>query len=73
MEAKILEELDSLGLSTTAERPHPRRLTYADLGKLNYLQAVIKVSHPLSPCRYKNTLVFNLVWDIKKWHSLLSF
>lgn len=43
VEAKILEELDSLELSITPQRPRPRPLTYADLPKLAYLQAVIKV------------------------------
>ena len=43
VEAKIIEELDSLELSITPERPHPRPLTYADLGRLTYLQAVVKV------------------------------
>ena len=43
VEAKILEELDLLELSINPERPRPRPLTYADLPKLAYLQAVIKV------------------------------
>ena len=33
VENKIIAELDSLGLSITAERPHPRKMTFADLGK----------------------------------------
>ena len=51
VENKIIAELDSLGLSITAERPHPRKMTYADVGKLTYLQATIKASSqmPLSP------------------------
>lgn len=44
VEAKIVEELQSHGLLATAENPDPRQLTYPDLGKLTYLQAVIKVS-----------------------------
>ena len=47
VEAKILAELDSLGLSTTPNRPRPRDLTYADLGRMPYLQAVIKACHVL--------------------------
>ena len=43
MEAKILEELDSLELLITPERPRPREMVYADLSKLVYLNAVIKV------------------------------
>jgi hypothetical protein len=47
VEQKILAELDALELTITSERPQPRNLTYADLNKLPYLQAVIKVTrHP---------------------------
>eukprot|EP00884_Botryococcus_braunii_P006038 jgi/Botrbrau1/15435/Bobra.43_2s0060.1 len=42
VEAKVLEELDSLELLVTPERPNPRSLEFADLGRLVYLQAVIK-------------------------------
>lgn len=48
VENKIIAELDSLGLSITAERPHPRKMTFADLGKLTYLQATIKASNQMS-------------------------
>ncbi len=43
MEAKIVAELQSLGLMPTAENPQPRELTYSDACELTYLQAVIKV------------------------------
>ena len=43
VEAKILAELDGLELSITPQRPHPRRMTYADMNRLTYLQATIKV------------------------------
>ena len=43
VEAKILAELDSLELSITLQRPHPRKMTYADVNQLTYLQATIKV------------------------------
>ena len=43
VEAKLLEELDSLQLLATPSRPHPRRVLPADLGRLPYLQAIIKV------------------------------
>ncbi len=36
-------ELDSLGLLVTPERPTPANLEYADLSKLTYLSAAIKV------------------------------
>jgi cytochrome P450 len=42
VEAKIVAELDAAGLLATPERPEPRRLEWADLGKLVYLQAFIK-------------------------------
>ncbi|CAL5224619.1 g7335 [Coccomyxa viridis] len=42
VEAKILAELDSLELSITPQRPHPRKMTYADVNQLTYLQATIK-------------------------------
>ena len=44
VEAKITAELDSLGLLVTPQNPKPRPLEYADLTKLTYLGAVIKVS-----------------------------
>lgn len=43
VEAKIVEELDSLELLITPERPRPREMVYADLSKMVYLNAVIKV------------------------------
>ena len=46
VEAKVVAELDSLELLVTADRPNPRKVTYADLAKLEYLQAVIKVRLP---------------------------
>ena len=46
VEASIVAELDDLDLLVTADRPQPRKLTYGDLNKLVYLQAVVKVSLP---------------------------
>ena len=45
VEQKILAELDSLELLRSSTRLTPRELTYADLSKLTYLNAVIKVLH----------------------------
>ena len=42
-EAKVAAELDRLGLLATSERPQPRSLEYADVAKMVYLQAAIKV------------------------------
>ena len=38
-----MAELDSLELLVTPKRPSPRSVTYPDLAKLEYLQAVVKV------------------------------
>lgn len=46
LEAKVLQELQSLGLAASAKNPVSRQLTYADLGELAYLQAVVKVCYP---------------------------
>lgn len=43
VEAKICQELDEHGLLVTADRPNPRKVTYEDLSKLNYLDMAIKV------------------------------
>jgi len=45
IEAKVVEELDRLGLLATKERPQPREVKYEDLSKLTYLNLVIKVCH----------------------------
>lgn len=42
-----MAELDSLQLSITPQRRHPRKMTYADLNRLTYLQATIKVAFTL--------------------------
>ena len=42
VEAKIVAELDAAGLLATPARPEPRRLEWADLNPLVYLQAFIK-------------------------------
>lgn len=42
VEVKIVAELDAAGLLATPSRPEPRRLEWADLNKLVYLQAFIK-------------------------------
>lgn len=41
--AKVEAELDSAGLLKTAANPTPRQFTYADIGKLHYLDCCIKV------------------------------
>ncbi|KAK9827618.1 hypothetical protein WJX81_006830 [Elliptochloris bilobata] len=42
VEARVVAELDALELLVTPARPQPRELEWADLGRLTYLQAVIK-------------------------------
>ena len=44
IEAKIVEELASLGLLAKPGSPQPRALQYDDLSKLTYLNMVIKAS-----------------------------
>ena len=41
--AKVEDELDAAGLLKTADNPKPRQFTYADIGKLHYLDCCIKV------------------------------
>lgn len=41
--AKVEAELDAAGLLKTADNPTPREFTYADIGKLHYLDCCIKV------------------------------
>ena len=43
---KLEEELDAAGLLKTPQNPSPRQFTYADIGKLRYLDWCIKVSTP---------------------------
>ena len=54
VEKKILAELEELQLLQTAQNPKAREMTYADLSKLTYLNAVIKVLQccPLLPSRW---------------------
>ena len=51
VEEKILAELADLHLLKTEHNPKPREMTYADLSKLTYLNAVIKVPHSRSHAR----------------------
>lgn len=46
--AKVEAELDTLGLLKTPANPTPRQFTYADIGKLRYLDCCIKVWLPVS-------------------------
>ena len=41
---KLEAELDAAGLLKTPQNPSPRQFTYADIGKLRYLDWCIKVS-----------------------------
>ena len=46
VEARLAAELDAAGLLVTRARPTPRALAHADLGRLAYLQCVLKVGRP---------------------------
>lgn len=43
VQAKLEAELDAAGLLATPARPHPRAFTFADISRLRYLDAVLKV------------------------------
>lgn len=45
--AKLEAELAEAGLLVTPANPTPRAFTFADIGKLHYLDRVIKVQHTL--------------------------
>ena len=51
VEEQIVAELAQHGLLATAERPIPRCITFEDLGKLTYLNAVIKVRAYPTHCK----------------------
>ena len=44
--AKLEAELDEAGLLVTPQRPTPRAFTWADVGKLSYLDCIIKARGP---------------------------
>lgn len=44
VEAKVVTELDDLGLLATVERPDPRPMEHADLQELRYTLQAIKVT-----------------------------
>ena len=46
VEAKIVAELDEMGLLASHEHPTPRALEWEDLSKLGYLSCVIKAGCP---------------------------
>ena len=43
--AKLEAELDEAGLLVTPSNPTPRAFSFSDIGKLHYLDHVIKVCH----------------------------
>ncbi|KAK9837127.1 hypothetical protein WJX81_004899 [Elliptochloris bilobata] len=47
VEARLAAELDAAGLLLTRARPRPRALAHADLGRLTYLQSVVKEAQRL--------------------------
>ncbi|EIE21561.1 cytochrome P450 [Coccomyxa subellipsoidea C-169] len=42
VEARVVQQLDALGLLVTPDRHHPRKPEYADIARLTYLKCVIK-------------------------------
>jgi Cytochrome P450 len=49
IEAKVVQELDSLGLLATKANPKPRPMTFADWSQLRYLGALLKEALRLFP------------------------
>ena len=47
VQQKVAAELEAAGLLATTVKPEPRRLSYADLGRLPYLDAVRSTSAEL--------------------------
>lgn len=47
VQQKVAAELEAAGLRATTAKPEPRRLSYADLGRLPYLDAVRHTSAEL--------------------------
>ncbi len=54
--ARLEGELDAVGLLKTAANPQPRTITFADIGKLHYLDLVIKVCRPYPYKEFKDSL-----------------
>ena len=50
--AKLEAELAEAGLLVTPTNPTPRAFTFADIGKLPYLDRVIKVRRRLCSCDF---------------------
>jgi cytochrome P450 len=55
VEARLVAELDAEGLLATPDRPHPRPVSYADLGRLPYLASVCKEAMRVRPVASSGT------------------
>ena len=63
----MVAELAEHGLLATGDNPNPRTLAYPDLGKLTYLQAVIKVCP--STCSREPATAFDACLTGPKSHA----
>ena len=67
-----MAELDALELLVTPARPQPRELEWADLGRLTYLQAVIKARQPLLWRSFDTWCLSRVVRKAGKCHQALK-
>ncbi len=69
-----MEELESLELTITPDRPTPRPMVYADLSKMVYLNAVIKVRHcSCVPSKANESLQYHLHLKARVERRFCSF
>ena len=57
VEAKVVAELDDLGLLATSDRPDPRPMEHADLQELKYTLQAIKVTTYATRCLISSKLL----------------
>jgi cytochrome P450 len=61
-EAKLLKELQGLGLAASPSNPKPRAMVWENLGSLNYLSAVINESMRMYPVVSSGTIRITHEW-----------
>jgi hypothetical protein len=66
-----LQELESAGLLATPSNPHPAAFTWQQLGKLQYLQAVIREGLRLFSPAANGSFRLNAAGDLKLKEGLI--